>query len=168
MRWTISATLLGAIALLVPLAAGAADLDEDRRAGSLYEDQHYSDMDADPPPPHPQYGSRYAEPRGYPPSYRDQPYLAPMNPPRYSEAPRYDRECLPRREIRARLNAEGWGGFHDIDIRGPVAYVKVDRPDGQLYHLEVDRCTGRVITARRIGYAERPYAHREPPRYRGY
>lgn len=164
MRKTISAALLGAFALLVPAASIAADLDY--RSESPYDDPRYADMYADPPPPPP----RYADPRDYPPpGYREQPYLAPMNPPRYAQVPRYDRECLPRQEIRARLHAEGWGGFHDIDIRGQTAYVKADRPDGQLYDLEVDRCTGRVMTARRIGYAERPYAYREPARpYRGY
>ena len=172
MRKIISATLLGAIALLAPVAASAADLDGDRRAEEPYDDPRYADMYADPPPPPHRYGEpRYADPRDtYPPSTRDQGYLAPMQPPpRYSQAPSYERECLPRREIHARLRAEGWRDFHDIDIRGQTAYVKAQRPSGEVYDLEVDRCTGGIVTAKRLGgYPERPYAWREPQRYRGY
>jgi len=181
MRKRVIAALVGAVVLVLPLAAGAADLDYERGAQSPYDDPRYADMYADPTPPPPAYAPpRYTEPHSayppaYPPSYKDQGYLAPMQPPRYAQAPRYDRsppydrECLPRTEIHARLRAEGWRDFHDIDVRGQTAYVKAQRPSGDLYDLEVDRCSGGIVTAKRLGgYPGRPYAWREPPRYRGY
>ena len=121
----------------------------------------------------PRYGEpRYGDPGGddyrpYPPSTKDNGYLPPMQDPpaRYSQAPRFDRDanCLPRREVHARLAAGGWSSFHDIDIRGRIAYLKAQRPSGQLFDLEIDRCTGGIIAAHRLEAPERPYAWRQPP-----
>lgn len=105
-----AARLLGALALMLPLAAQSADLDYREapygpRAESPYDDPRYRDLYADPEPPPPQY----VQPRGddyrpYPPlardhAYRDDDRLAPMPaPPRFSRPPHYDRQppgCLP-------------------------------------------------------------------------
>jgi hypothetical protein len=106
-----------------------------------YEERRYSDQrPADPPP----YADRY--------SYRDAP-----PPGRYSQydAPpvtrdsRYDQKaCLSKGDIRYRLKEHGWNELQDMDFRGDTAVVTARRPDGMLYKLEVDRCSGVIVQAR--------------------
>ena len=175
--YSLAAGLIGA--LLLPVAASAADLEDrdgpyGRHAESPYDDPRYRDLYADPPPPPPPAPHythpRYAPPPPYPRSYGDAPYLAPMPPPRrFSEAPDDRRgECLARREVHERLLANGWSGFRDIEVRGQVAYVTAQRPSGRSFDLEVDRCTGTVLSARRVGDYGRPYAAGRPYDNRGY
>lgn len=181
LRLTV-ARLLFAGAVMLPLAAHGADLDDRRspyaaRAEQPYDDPRYRDLYADPPPRRAEPG--YAEPRyrdddrRYPPrAYRHDDYLEPMPVrPRFSEVPRREREphCLPRREVHARLTSDGWSDFHDIAIYDRVAYVKAQRPSGQVFDLELDRCSGDIVSARRL-YApqQRPYAWGPPDHGRRY
>jgi hypothetical protein len=119
------------------------------RQGQQYREEKYPDD---------KYGERrYSEPRHVEPppyverhGYRDA-------PPRYShyDAPpvqresRYDqRACLSKGDIRYRLKEHGWQDFQELDFRGDTAIVNARRPDGMLYKLEVDRCTGVIVQAR--------------------
>ncbi len=143
----------------------AADLyDNPPRIGSPYEDPRYRDMygyqPAPPPPP------RYVDRGDLPPPrivYPDAPrdrrgYLAPMPAPGYIDGrawtpDRHDRttnDCIPREAIRRALQDDGWNGFHDLDLRGPVAVVFAYRPDGRLYRVKVDRCSGAVLASRLV------------------
>jgi hypothetical protein len=166
-----AARLLSAVAVMLPLAASAADLDDEAeyrtgpRTESPYDDPRYRYLYEDNAPTR-HYGQPQPDYRPYPPSAKDDGYLPTVPlPPRYTQAPRYERHapgCLPRAEIRARLLDRGWSGFHDIDLRGPLAYVKAQRPSGRTFDLEVDRCTGSIMSARPVDVPERPYAWRGP------
>ena len=93
---------------------------------------------------------RYSEPRPVDPPYVDR-YGYRDAPPRYSN---YDappaRACLSKGDIRYRLKEHGWQDFQDLDFRGDTAVVTARRPDGMLYKLEVDRCSGVIVQARLI------------------
>jgi hypothetical protein len=98
-----------------------------------------------PPPP------RYAGPR-YEPSDEDErpaPYLAPMRPG-FDSYRRYSRDdgCVPRREIRRSLLDEGWTDFQGLEFAGGIALVQARRPNGDLYELRLDRCSGQIVHAR--------------------
>jgi hypothetical protein len=64
--------------------------------------------------------------------------------------------------VHERLISNGWSGFRDIGLRGRVAYVTAQRPSGRTFDLEVDRCTGAILSARRLDAPERPYAWGRP------
>src|SRR5690606_21890791 len=77
-------------------------------------------------------------------SYHDD---RPPPPPR--DWSRYDqRGCLSKGEIRYRLKEHGWHDFQDVEIRPDSAVVTARRPDGMVYRLEVDRCSGVIVQAR--------------------
>ena len=156
MKRLLASTALAALAFAVPAAAPvrAADLD-------------YSYKDSRPAEPYaPYYYHRDQAPRGEyyeekrhgrydaPPPYADPPprfshYDERATPPR--DQSRYDqRGCLTKGEIRYRLKEHGWQDFQEIDLRDATALVSARRPDGLLYRLEVDRCTGVIVQARLI------------------
>jgi hypothetical protein len=76
---------------------------------------------------------------------------------------RYEEACVPRDVVRERLQADGWGDFHDLDPRGRVVLVEARRPSGRLFDLTLDRCTGELLDARPLDGA-RSYAY-GPRRY---
>lgn len=178
MRLNILAARLLSVAVLgLPLTARAADMDYRAppydpyaRSESPYDDPRYRDLYEDPPRA-PRYAEpRYEDERPLPRSYKDDGYLEPMPvPPRFSEGPRSTPPgCLPRREVHERLVSSGWGDFHDIDLRGPLAHLKARRPSGRLFELTIDRCTGRIVESQQLSGPEpRPYAWRTspPPHY---
>ena len=161
----------GLLAASVVAGAGcalAADLDYGRVPTdrySAYEDPRYRDLYApDPrqayaPPPGAYY--RGVPPPPVPPSY----VYRPDGPYRYSEvAPDWRHRggdgCLPREEIRHRLIGEGWREFHDLDLRDDLARVNARRPNGDLYSLKVDRCTGDIVSSRLLERGQGgPYAY---------
>ena len=111
---------------------------------------------------------RYAEPRYEAPRryYDEAPaaphnrygYLEPMNPRSdYSAGP----TCIPRGEIRRALINEGWRDFRDLELRGEVAKIQARRPNGQLYALKVDRCSGEIVHSRPLHDGGVPYAYRD-------
>ncbi len=162
-RTSLAAGAFAAALVAGVSAASAADLDYGRaptdRYSSAYEDPRYRDLYAPEPPPQ-RYG--YAPSHPVPPAYvyRDSPY-------RYGEADR--RGCLPREAIRERLLSEGWRDFRDLDLRGGVARVHARRPNGELYALKVDRCSGEIINTQFIGRGGiGPYAYDDVPPRRPY
>ncbi len=177
----MKASLLTAGVLAAAVMAGAgrataADLDYGRvpppdRYSSAYEDPRYRDIYGAEPrnysheqryykvqPPH------YGHPVPPAPVYRDH---AP--PPRhYSEGPdawRYGNGCISKDEAKRRLTGEGWRDFHDLELRQNVAKIKARRPNGDLYDLKIDRCTGEIVNAQPLERAgPGPYAYENGPR----
>ena len=103
-------------------------------------------------------------PAAPPPAYRPEP------PRGYSYAPpRHDdgygrRHCLPSEAVRSRLVHEGWTDFRGVELREDVAVLEARRPGGDLYRLNVDRCSGEILKARVIQPgAPGPYAYTPSP-----
>lgn len=168
----LTASVLAAALLLGARPVAAADLDYGYGPGpdrysSAYEDPRYRDLYAPEPPPayRPAPGPYVAvpPPGPVPPGY------VYRGPDRFAEwGPddgRYGAGCLPRHEIKRRLVDEGWRDFHDLDVARSVARVKARRPNGELFSLKVDRCSGEVVRADVIErYGPGPYAWRDEPR----
>ncbi len=96
----------------------------------------------------------------------------------YSETERYSRTtthyddragCLPRHAIRERLRDEGWHDIEKIDVRGDAVIVTAERPNGKVYDLKVDRCSGDIIDSRvSRDSREEVYGEYRPTRHRDY
>jgi hypothetical protein len=172
----LAASLIAAVQLAGASAGSAADLyppygsSKDDR---YHEDQRHGDIYKHPPP-----GPYYAEPRDYePPTYRPgrpfprdyNGYLEPFpRPPRFAEYhPPREGHCVPRHEIKRELYREGWSDFHDIEIRGEVALLRARRPDGRLFDLKIDRCSGEIVHAR-PAYGDPIYAGPRRDYHRAY
>ncbi|MDH4982332.1 hypothetical protein [Hyphomicrobium sp. D-2] len=82
------------------------------------------------------------------------------------DPPAYGRGgCIPREVARDRLRDAGWRGFHAIEPRGGVVLVKARRPDGRMYDLTIDRCSGEVVDAKPLyGRRAAGYGWGPPPR----
>lgn len=155
----IGATTIGALAVAGLTALTAAPA----RAGDL--------GGAYPPPV--EYDGRdyYTPPQRdvLPPSgsYKDDP-LPPPPRPRYSEAPRRP-ACVSRAEVEHRLVVEGWRDFSDPERRGELGIFKARRPNGRLYELSVDRCSGEIVDAHPLDRGVYgPYAYYRPAPYYGW
>lgn len=183
--WVVAASLMAAA---MTTGAQAADLDEGPppdRYGSAYDDPRYADIYKYPkppayaPPPGP-YAGPYAGPSPYavPPPYagpvpreriyRDDYGYGP-EPRRYSYAepvpPYAGGRCAPRELVKERLYREGWRDFHDGDVRGGIATIHARRPNGRLFVLAIDRCSGEIVRADPLdGYPAGPYAYGPQPR----
>lgn len=85
---------------------------------------------------------------------------------RYSRTTHYDDRagCLPRHAIRQRLRDDGWRDIDKIDVRGDTVVVTAERPNGKLYDLKVDRCSGDIVDSRVS--REEVYGEYRPARYR--
>jgi hypothetical protein len=176
--WVLAAAVSVSAVVTSAAPLGAADIDYDRvphdKYGSAYDDPRYADI--------------YGPPKPYRPYH--EPYTRHDHPvpsaPVYGYEPRphtrfaYREGCVPRHEVRRQLERDGWSGFFDADPAGEVARVKARRPDGRLYQLAVDRCTGEVVSARPLDrhfgyddrgpdryerYADHPSHYVGPPRY---
>lgn len=158
---------VAALGLAGAMPATAADLDDRYPTGAAYDDPRYSDIYRHPVPP-PAPPRHYAAPYQPLPGYRDERYAAP--PPPYVEpGPRYQYQrdgrqgagCLPQHAIHDRLARHGWQDFHDPQVEGKVAHVRARRPNGRLFDLTVDRCSGEVLHAEvidpRSAQAPAPY-----------
>ena len=135
-----AASALAVSIALFALPASAADLGPYERYG----------YDQGPPPP-----EQYADvPDDFEPPYPPEAYAG------------RDR-CIPREVARDRLRAAGWRGFHGVEPRDDVVFVKARRPSGRMFELTIDRCTGEVVDAKPI--FGRPYGRfadgPPPPRY---
>ena len=187
-RWTFAAaanTASRAATWAIPLvaslawggsAARAADLDYGdaprQHYGAAYDDPRYADIYGRSHGP--SYSPRYAPHAEYvpvprEPVYRDRAYDDDRHGERYSEAlpPSYGHRtgCVPRQQIRHQLERQGWSGFFAAEPRGDIAALKARRPDGRVFALRIDRCTGEIVDARPVapqGYG--PYAN-APRRY---
>lgn len=89
----------------------------------------------------------------YPPSLKDEPYDRYGDRPEYEERYRETRarvhdDCVPREVVRRRLHADGWSDFEVPEPRGAYVVVDARRPNGRLFSLRIDRCSGEVVLAR--------------------
>lgn len=181
----LMAVTLFASALVSISEARSADLSDGGylpRYGSPYDDPRYADVFRHPAPP-PRHEERYEDDDDEAPSYDgprrrayrdddgwrdrrwDQGYLRPMpRGPRFADR---ERDCIPRRAIRERLKADGWGEFQDLEIRGSTAIVTARRPDGRPFDLTIERCSGEIVSARPLRGGLGPYASGNR-RYRAY
>lgn len=57
-------------------------------------------------------------------------------------------DCRAPRQIRRRLKRQGWWDFHGLRRVGKDFAVRARRPNGTVYQLRLERCTGRVLEAR--------------------
>ena len=171
-RSTLAAGAVAAVLFAGTAGSRAADLDYGRvptdRYSEAYEDPRYRDLYAPAPPRQysaaPHYQPRY-EPGydpGYAPGHPVPPgYVYRDNPPqRYGQG-----GCLPRELVKERLLSEGWGNFQDLELRGEVAHIHARRPNGDLFALKVDRCSGQIVNSRLIARGGLgPYAYEDGPR----
>ncbi|MBS0242389.1 MAG: hypothetical protein JSS20_09445 [Proteobacteria bacterium] len=160
----LKASLLAAALFTGAGQAAAADLDygyvpPPDRYSSAYEDPRYRDLYAPEPRPY-----AYAPPppsAPVPPGYV---YRGPDRSAGWNEGP-YGAGCLPRHEIKRRLNSDGWRDFYDLEAFNGYVRVKARRPNGDLFALKVDRCTGDVLRADVLDRnGPGPYAYDAGPR----
>lgn len=134
------------------------------RDGTPYDDPRYSEIYSHPAPP-----PRYAHPVPPAPVYRDDRdrYAAPPQyappPPAYRQYGRQSGECVPRDMVRNRLEGRGWHDFHAAQPMGEVVHIRARRPNGRLFDLTLDRCSGEVLGAEAI---EARAAAAPPPDWR--
>jgi hypothetical protein len=161
---TLRAQLVAAVAALVAAPALAADLDYTDR--SPYDDPRYSDIYSHPAPPPP----RYAYPVPPAPVYRDDRYAAPPQyvppPPPHRQQGRHAADCVPRAQVRHRLESRGWHDFHDAQPMGEVVHIRARRPSGRLFDLTLDRCSGEVLGVEAIDHRAAAAPPPPPPDWR--
>ena len=175
-RSTLAAGVFAAALLAGAAGTRAADLDYGRvptdRYSEAYEDPRYRDLFA-PEPPRRYSAAPYNQPRyepgynqGYNQGYNPGHPVPPGNVYRDNAPYRYGQNgCLPREALRERLLSEGWGNFQDLELRGEVARINARRPNGDLYSLKVDRCSGEIVNSRLIQRGGLgPYAYEDGPR----
>lgn len=131
-KFVLAASLAASAIAATPLAA--ADLGYRDQA---YEDPRYSDIYRHPAPPPP-------------PVYRDERYVPAPPPAPYRQEQRHGYQsrpdgCTPRELVRDRLEARGWQEFHDPQPMGNVVHIRARRPNGRLFDLTLDRCSGEVL-----------------------
>ena len=108
----------------------------------------------------PRYQPRYDEPVA-PRTYGYQPY--PQAAPRYAERS----DCTTPRAAQRMLEQDGWRDFANLTLRGETAVINARRPDGRAFELQLNRCTGDLISARPLGnrpYGPNVYGERLGPR----
>jgi hypothetical protein len=153
--WILAVSLLAA-AGAASTNANAADLDEGPppdRYGSVYDDPRYADVYRKPTPP--PYAAPLPRERVYRDDrervYRDDEVIPPYaRPHRYSYddvRPGFGGQCVPREVVRDRLTRHGWHDFHDGALNGNVAVVRARRPNGRLFELTIERCSGEIVSA---------------------
>ena len=54
--------------------------------------------------------------------------------------------CISPRRIHRRLVRQGWSDFHNLRLRRNQIRVKAYRPNGLLYSMKIQRCTGYIIS----------------------
>ncbi len=143
MKSLLAAALATGLAVSAP--AQAADLGYDEN-GVPYETvgQGY---EGDYPVPSASVDDGYIEPGqpaaevyfdegqpGYAPTYR-------------KHKRRHAGECLSRRSLRANLMGQGWRDLRGVAADPDVVGLTASRPNGLVYRLKIDRCSGVIIAA---------------------
>ena len=62
----------------------------------------------------------------------------------------FQRGCQRPPQIRTQLKRQGWWDFHGLRRSGENVAVRARRPNGTVYQLTIERCTGRVLKARPV------------------
>ncbi len=143
MKSAFAAAVAAVLAWSAP--ALAADLGYDEN-GVPYETVGQSYGEEDYPVPSANVDDSYIEPdqgasgayfdesQGYQPTYK-----------RHKR--RHASECLSRRGLRANLINQGWRELRGIAADPDVIGLTASRPNGLVYRLKIDRCTGVIIAA---------------------
>lgn len=144
MKSACAAALAAGLAWSVP--AQAADLGYDEN-GIPYETVGQSYGGEDYPVPSTNVDDGYVEPDapssgayfdenngGYQPTYKKQ-------------KRRHAGDCLTRRGLRANLINQGWRDMRGIAADPDVIGLTASRPNGLVYRLKIDRCSGVIIAA---------------------
>lgn len=131
------------------------------RQGTKTEEWRSTEPRYEPPPPPPRRYGEYEDPRE--PTWRPE----DSRRPGYRTVPQYaEPRCVAKGEIRHRLKEHGWQDFQDLEVRGDTAIITARRPDGLVYRLNVDRCTGVILTAELLddgrGWRRRNYSSSNP------
>lgn len=74
--------------------------------------------------------------------------------------------CLPREAIRQRLREDGWRDIQRVDVRRNTVVLTAERPNGQIFDIKVDRCSGNIIDARKSRDVYGEYRPRDDRYYR--
>lgn len=160
--FAVATGALAALTLVGGAPASAADLGygypAPDRYKSAYEDTRYRDIFGPPPG---RVTERYVEKKveeRYVDDDDDDAYDRDgyddkriITERRYSYAEPVVPSCAPRAAIRDRLYGEGWHDFREVDVRRRVSVVDARRPNGLLYRLSIDRCSGDVVSAHPLG-----------------
>ncbi len=172
-RTTVAALAVAAALGAATSGTRAADLDYGRmpldRYSSAYEDPRYRDLYGhDDEPPREHYRRPfYADRAPIPPAEVYPRERVHGHAPHHRRNWRHADACVPHAVIRDRLEYEGWRDFRDIGLTNGLARLQARRPNGDLYALKIDRCTGEIIASRMLRRHEHvPYAwdnRRGPP-----
>lgn len=166
----ISAAIAALTTLSVTAPSFAADLypydpQPHARYSAPYDDPRYSDVYRHPAPPPPRHVERYEQrwvPGPPPPRYVER-YDAPPPSAYRSAPPREAYGCVPREAVRAELERQGWSDFHNFRPSADVVHLRARRPNGAVFELTLDSCTGQVIDRRFVSAPPPSYAWRERP-----
>jgi hypothetical protein len=117
---------------------------------SIYLDQYGRRIERRGPPERDRYAERYEEEREVRRHDRSRYYdeRGGDDGRRFRMAD----HCTPRPLVMRRLLRDGWYSFADIEFRGELAVVSAENEDGGRYRLVIERCSGEVVRAHRIGY----------------
>jgi hypothetical protein len=143
------------------------DDDDDGPDQDMPRPRNYSD---DGPPPSNKYSRappRYSAP---PPDDDDGRDYGTPPPGKYSKAPpRYaaplpGKACARSEQVRERLTREGWRDFHaGQPVNDAVVTLRARRPNGRLFELTLDRCSGELVEARPLQLRPfGPFAFQQP------
>ena len=58
-----------------------------------------------------------------------------------------DGRCMQRWQIEDTLSRQGWKRFQGLELDPDVVGVTATRPNGLVYRLKIDRCSGIIISA---------------------
>jgi hypothetical protein len=147
-----------AAAFIIAVSAGMAAADEYSDYGNNYYsgvDGNYQDesyeryTESDDPTCHHNHRSRYRYQYSSADSYRaDEDY---GNENHYSLKDEPQRSaCLNRWQIEDSLARQGWRGLHGLQLAPDTVGVTARRPNGLVYRLKIDKCSGVIIAANLI------------------
>jgi hypothetical protein len=150
--WVLWACLLGAAAASPALAA---DIDD----GSAPPQGGYYDDQRNPPKVLPRRDDEDEDEGDDDIDDRRPPnrYTGVPPPPPYGK-------CVRSEQVREQLTEMGWRDFHaGQPVNGQVVTLRARRPNGRLFELTLDRCSGHIVQAqalepRPLG----PYAYKAP------
>jgi hypothetical protein len=144
MKSLLAAASAAALVWVAPASAADFGYDESDTAyeidGQSYAEEDYP-VPSDTPdadyvePSQPSSGVYFEEEgQGYAPAYK-----------------RHKRQlagdCLTRRGLRTNLISQGWRDLRGIAADPDVIGLTASRPNGLVYHLKIDRCSGVILAA---------------------
>lgn len=142
MKSALAAAIAAGLALVMP--AQAADLGYDENGipyetvGQSYEEDYpVPSADVDDSyiePGQPAAEAYFDEDNGYAPTYK-------------KHKRRHAGDCLTRRGLKANLINQGWRDLRGIAADPDVVGLTAARPNGLVYRLKIDRCSGVILAA---------------------